>query len=111
MKFKSKELSGIEIISLEGNVLGGPDATELNDSLHRLVEQKKKKVVVDLSEVPLMNSSGLGMLIAAATTMRNAGGELKLAGASEKILHLLKVTKLVTIFEHHPTVKKAIESF
>ena len=111
MKFKSKESNGIEIIKLEGNVLGGPDAAQLNDSLHKLIEEKKNKVIVDLSDVPLMNSSGLGMLIAAATTMRNAGGELKLAGASEKILHLLKVTKLVTIFEHYSTVAQAVESF
>ncbi len=111
MKFSTKEIAGSSVIKLEGNVLGGPDAAELNNTLHKLVEAKKKKVVIDLSDVPFMNSSGLGMLIAAITTMRNAGGDLKLAGASDKILNLLKVTKLLSVIEHYATVKKAQESF
>ena len=111
MKLSTKDVEGITIIQLEGNVLGGPDATALNDALHKLAEKKKKKVVVDLSSVLSMNSSGLSMLIAALTTMRNAGGNLKLAEASKKIESLLVITKLSTVFELHPTVQKAIASF
>ncbi len=68
-------------------------------------------MLLDLSGVQTMNSSGLSMLIAALTTMRNAGGDLKLAAASKKIESLLVITKLSTVFELHPTVKKAIASF
>ena len=99
------------MIKLEGNVLGGPDAAELNNSLHKLVEAKKKKIVIDLSDVPFMNSSGLGMLIGSVTTMRNAGGDLKLAGASAKIKNILSVTKLLNVFELYATAKEAAESF
>ena len=99
------------VITLEGNVLGGPDAVELNNTLHKLIDAKKKKVVVDLKGVSSMNSSGLGMLIGGVTTMRNVKGDLKLACASEKILKLLEVTKLLTVFEQFDTVKKAIDSF
>jgi anti-sigma B factor antagonist len=58
-----------------------------------------------------MNSSGLGMLIGALTTVRNAGGNLKLARASDKIQSLLVVTKLVSVFEHHDTVEEALASY
>lgn len=111
MKLSTNDVEGITVIQLEGNVLGGPDATALNDTLHKLTEKKKKKIVVDLSSVASMNSSGLSMLIAALTTMRNAGGNLKLAAASKKIESLLVITKLSTVFELHPTVQKAVASF
>jgi len=51
MNLSSKELNGITVVGLEGSVLGGPDATELNDLLHSLAERKKKKVILDLSNV------------------------------------------------------------
>lgn len=111
MKFSTKEIAGATVIKLEGNVLGGPDAAELNNTLHKLVEAKKKKVVIDLSAVPFMNSSGLGILIGGVTTMRNASGDLKLAGASAKIKNILSVTKLVNVFEVYDTAKEAAESF
>ena len=111
MKFSTKETSGVTVITLEGNVLGGPDATEVNNTLHKLIDAKKKKIVVDLKAVSTMNSSGLGMLIGGVTTMRNAKGDLKLANASEKIVKLLEVTKLSSVFEHYKTVQEAVKSF
>ena len=77
MNLSTSETDGITVIALEGSVLGGPDATALNDALHKLVEKKKKKLVLDLAEVHTMNSSGLTMLIGALTTVRNAGGLYK----------------------------------
>jgi anti-sigma B factor antagonist len=58
-----------------------------------------------------MNSSGLGMLISGYTTMKNGGGALKLANATEKIESLLVITKLITIFENFSSVDDAIKSF
>jgi anti-sigma B factor antagonist len=111
MKLSTKEANGITVVNLEGSVLGGPDATALNDLLHKLVEKRKKKVVVDLGGVQTMNSSGLSMLIGGLQTIRNAGGELKIAGASKKIESLLVITKLSTVFEVYPTLREATESF
>ena len=111
MKFAMKEHSGVTVITLEGNVLGGPDAVELNNTLHKLIDAKKKNIIVDLKGVSSMNSSGLGMLIGGVTTMRNVKGDLKLACASEKVLKLLEVTKLLSVFEHFDSVKKAVDSY
>jgi anti-sigma B factor antagonist len=111
MKFKSRESKGVTIIELTGNVMGGPDATSLNEQLHKLIEGNKKKVVVDLEEVKFINSSGLGMLIGGLTTLRNSGGDLKLARASQKIEDLLKMTKLTTVFDIHRNVNDAVAAF
>ena len=111
MKFKSRESKGVTIIELTGNVMGGPDATSLNDQLHKLIDDKKNRVVVDLDEVKFINSSGLGMLIGGLTTLRNSGGEMKLARASKKIEDLLKMTKLTTVFDIHKTVNEAVAAF
>jgi len=111
MKLLNKDVDGITVIELEGSVLGGPDATILNDMLHSLTEQRKKKIVVDLSGVQGMNSSGLSMLITGLTTMKNAGGDLKIAAASKKIESLLAITKLTTVFELYPSVRMAVASF
>lgn len=111
MKIKTNEKYGALIIELKGNVMGGPDAQEFQDLLHKALEDDKKNVVVNLANVKFMNSSGLGMLISGFTTIKNGGGSLKLANATEKINSLLVITKLITIFDHYESVDKAVESF
>ena len=111
MKFKTSQQGGIPVVAIEGNLMGGPDASTLNDKLVELTDADKKYVVVDLSGVDIINSSGLGMLIKGASTMKNAGGGLKLAGASEKILELIKITKLTGVLPTHKTVAEAAASF
>lgn len=111
MKIKTTEKYGAVVIELKGNVMGGPEAQELSDLLHKLIEEKKLHVVIDLSDVKFMNSSGLGMLISSLTTMKNGGGNLKLANATEKIYSLLIITKLVSIFENFDSVDEAVKSF
>ncbi|MCF8261416.1 MAG: STAS domain-containing protein [Melioribacteraceae bacterium] len=111
MKIKVNEKYGAAVIELKGNVMGGPDAQEFNTLLHKLLDEGKKNVVVDLAGVKFMNSSGLGMLISGFTTMKNGEGFFKLANATDKINSLLMITKLITIFEHYESVEKAVESF
>jgi anti-sigma B factor antagonist len=111
MKFKTKEIKGVTVVELEGNVMGGPDASALNDFLHKLITEKKNQVVVDLKAVSFINSSGLGMLIGGLTTMRHSGGELKLACASKKVENLLEMTKLLKVFDLHKNVNNAIAAF
>ncbi|MFO7799391.1 STAS domain-containing protein [Rhodohalobacter sp.] len=111
MSFNVSERYNCVIIELKGNVMGGPDAVNLNDKLHELIDQGKKNVVVNLSKVKFMNSSGLGMLIGGLTTLRKAGGDLRIANASDKIESLLMVTKLITVFKHFRSVDEAVASF
>ena len=111
MKLTTREDKGIVILEPKGKIMGGPDATLLHDKLHELISQGKKKVVIDLAKVDWMNSTGLGILISGLTTMRNNGGELKLANVTEKIQSLLIITKLSTVFESFESVDQAAASF
>jgi anti-sigma B factor antagonist len=111
MKVKQVEKYGAVVIELKGNVMGGPEAQEFSDLLHKLLEESKKNIIIDLAETKFMNSSGLGMLISGYTTVKNGGGAMKLANATEKIESLLVITKLITIFEHFTSVDEAVESF
>jgi anti-sigma B factor antagonist len=111
MKLTSREENGVEILEPKGKIMGGPDATMLHDYLHELISNNKKKVVIDLSKVEWMNSTGLGILISGLTTLRNNGGELKLANVTDKIQSLLTITKLITVFESYDTIEDAVKSF
>jgi anti-sigma B factor antagonist len=111
MRIKTFEKYSAVVIELKGNVIGGPDSEEFSKLLHSYVDSGKKNVVVDLGSVKFMNSSGLGMLISGFTTMKNSGGSLKLANATDKINSLLVITKLITIFENFDSVDKAVNSF
>ena len=111
MRIKTSEKYSAVVIELKGNVIGGPDSEEFSKILHGFVDAGKKNLVVDLGSVKFMNSSGLGMLISGFTTMKNGGGSLKLANATEKINSLLVITKLITIFENYSSIDEAVKSF
>lgn len=111
MNFKVSERYNCVVIEFKGNVMGGPDAVALNEKLHELIEDEKTNVVADLAKVKFMNSSGLGMLIGGLTTMRKAGGDLRIANATDKIESLLVVTKLITVFKHFKSLEEAVESY
>jgi len=111
MKLSHQETNDIVILEPKGKIMGGPDATMLHDRLHEFIKKDKKKVIIDLAKVDWMNSTGLGILISGLTTMRNNGGELKLANVTEKIESLLTITKLITVFENYDSVEDALNSF
>lgn len=111
MKYDVDERYNAVVLKLKGNVMGGPDGAKLHDQLHELKDAGKKNVVVDLGKVKFMNSSGLGMLISAMTTMRNGGGDLRLANVADRIQSLLVITKLITVFKHYDSVEEAASSF
>jgi anti-sigma B factor antagonist len=91
--------------------MGGPDASALNTRIRELVEEGQTHIVVDLGAVSFMNSSGLGLLIGAAATLRATGGALRLANASEKIRALITITKLGPVLETFLTIEEAVNSF
>jgi len=111
MKMNVITKESVVIIELKGKIMGGPDATLLNDKLHELIDSGQNKVIVDLSKVNWMNSSGLGILIGGLTTLRNNEGDLKLSGITERIENLLIITKLITVFETFETLEEAVKSF
>lgn len=111
MDIRIEEKSDLALIHISGHALGGPDGAVLHEKLHLLKDKGLKNVVVNLSDVGFMNSSGLGMLISGMTTLRNAGGDLRLSALPEKVRTLLVVTKLSTVFKVFDTDDDAMASF
>lgn len=111
MNYTINERYNCILIEFNGDLMGGPDASKFNEDLHDLIEKDQKEIVADLSNVKFMNSSGLGILIGGLTTMRNAGGDLRIAGADKRIESLLMVTKLLTVFNSYRTVDEAVQSY
>ena len=102
---------GVTIIELKGKLMGGPDAVELHNTLHRLVEKDVKNFVLDLKDVDWINSSGLVILISSLTTVRNNGCKLCLAQAGDKIKNILTITKLSSVFNSFDILDDAVASF
>jgi anti-sigma B factor antagonist len=111
MQFETDTRDGVTVVSLTGDALGGPDGSALLDRLHALRTDGTPNVVVDLGGVRHMNSSGLGMLIGALTSVRNAGGDLRLSGVGGRVHTLLTVTKLIGVFQSFESADAAVASF
>jgi anti-sigma B factor antagonist len=111
MTLKLREQNNVVILDVKGKMMGGPDATVFQDAIKTELANGRKNFVINLAEVDWMNSSGLGSLIGGLTTIRNAGGDMKLSAVTDKIHSLLMITKLVTIFESYETVEDAVKHF
>ncbi|MCX6170253.1 MAG: STAS domain-containing protein [Ignavibacteriales bacterium] len=90
---------------------GSAKDNEFSDTLKKLISEGKKNIIIDLKETGFMNSSGLGILIAGYTAVKNGDGELKLANLTDKIESLLLITKLNTVFSNFESVEEAVNSF
>ena len=110
MKFKDFLESDIVIIEVSGKIMGGDETTMFHGKIHEYITLNKMNIVIDLKNVDWMNSVGLGMLISALTTVKNAGGRLVLANIT-KIESILTITRLISVFEHYDSRKEAIESY
>lgn len=111
MQIKEQMQGEVAVLSIKGKLMGGPETMAIHEKVKELVENNIKKVVIDLGKVKWMNSSGLGALMGSMTTLRNAGGELKLANVTEKVQSLFMITKLITVFETFDKVDQAVSSF
>lgn len=111
MAVKIEMHGDVAVINLKGKLMGGPDTQAIHEKVHELVDDGKKKLVVDLGQVKWMNSTGLGALMGALTTARNNQAELKLANVTDKVQSLFMITKLITVFETYDSVVEAAASF
>ena len=111
MKYRIREDENVTIIDLSGKLMGGEDADVFRDLVHELLENGRKKIVVNLASLKWINSSGIGILITGYTTMRKNKGDLKLLNVSKKIESILYVTKLNLIFECFDDEHEAIRSY
>ncbi len=104
----SSPADGVTLVTFPEQVLGGPEAVELATIVREAIAADQKVIAFDLSGVAIMNSSGLGMLVASLTTTRGKDAELRLAAIPEKVASLLKMTQLDKIFTVSATVEEAV---
>jgi len=111
LKIESREVAHVTILDIQGRIILGDELTELRSAIHKLVNDGKKKIILNLAGVDYIDSSGVGELVGCYTTVRNSGGELKLLNLTQKVQDVLHVTKLYTVFDVRDDEFKAVKSF
>ena len=111
LKIDTREVAHVTILDVHGRIVLGEEIGDLRDAVGNLVAEGKKKIVLNLAEVDYIDSSGVGELVGCFTTVRNAGGELKLLNLSQKVHDVLHVTKLYTVFDIRQDEFTAVKSF
>ncbi|MDP9360259.1 MAG: STAS domain-containing protein [Acidobacteriota bacterium] len=111
MKATTRDVNGVEIIKLDGKITIGAGDQQLRDVIANAVANGKNKILLDLSGVTTIDSSGIGELVGSYTTATNRGGKLKLLHLPAKLNELLHVTQLITVFEVYEDENEAVASF
>lgn len=111
MKTSTRNVDGVEIISLQGKITIGSGDSQLRDIIGETLKQGKNKILLDMKGVTTIDSSGIGELVGSYTTATNRGGKLKLLHLPPKVTDLLQVTQLITVFEVYENEQEAIKSF
>ena len=107
----SRLSSDVTILDVAGKITLGDGSVVLREKVKELVAAGNKKVLLNLGNVTYIDSSGIGELVAAFTSVSNSGGALKLLHLTKRVQDLLQITKLYTVFEVHDDEAKAIASF
>lgn len=111
MRVKTEMKDDIAIVHANGKLMGGPESDALRDEVKRLLEDGVRKFVINLKGVPWINSTGLGALMSVYTSIQREDGALKLCHVSDRIQSLFMITKLLTIFDTHPSQDEAVAAF
>jgi anti-sigma B factor antagonist len=111
LKVETREVAHVIILDVKGRIVLGDEIGVLRDAVRGLVADGKKKIILNLADVDYIDSSGVGELVGCFTTVRNAGGELKLLKLSQKVQDVLYVTKLYTVFDIREDEFTAVKSF
>jgi anti-sigma B factor antagonist len=111
MKTSTRQVDGVTIVDCSGRITLGEGSITIRDTVRELLSKGQKKILLNLGEVSYIDSSGIGELVSAFTTVRNQGGDLKLLKLSKKVHDLLQITKLYTVFDVKDDETAAVKAF
>jgi len=114
IEIKEFKKQRVAVISPQGNMMGGPETISVHDNVKKFIDKGYDKIVIDLSEVLWMNSSGLGTVHGCLTSLKNAcpDGDLRLCGIKDKLEVLFKITKFYQLFDKfYDSVDEAVRAF
>ncbi len=111
MKIETRTVGDIHVLDCSGKITLGEGTMAIRNTVREVLKNGGKKIVLNLSDVNYIDSSGIGELVSTFTTVTNAGGQLKLLNLTKKIQELLAITKLLTVFSVYQSEQEAIASF
>lgn len=111
MQIQERAVGDVTVLDLKGRVTLGEGDELLKEKITSLMTQGRRKLVLNLAEVPYVDSAGLGEIVRTYTTVSRQGGSLKLLGLTKRITDLLSITKLLTVFETFESEADAVKSF
>jgi len=111
MQIEERSVGDVVVLDLKGKITLGEGDELLKDKVNSLVNQGHKKIVLNLADVPYIDSAGLGEVVRTYTTVSRQGGSLKLLNLTKRITDLLSITKLLTVFETFESEPEAVRSF
>ena len=111
MQIDERTVGDVVVLDVKGRITLGEGDELLKDKVNSLLNQGQKKIVLNLAEVPYIDSAGLGEIVRTYTTVSRQGGNLKLLNLTKRITDLLAITKLLTVFETYDSENDAVQSF
>jgi anti-anti-sigma factor len=111
MKVSVRERDGVKVLDLKGKITIGAGDLELRNAVYQVVDEGAKNILVNLSEVTTIDSSGVGELVSSYTTARSRGARIKLVNLPPKVQDVLTITQLITVFDVYEGEDEAIASF
>ncbi len=111
MKATTREVNGVIVIDISGRITLGEGCSQLRELIRGLLAKGHKNLLLNLTDVTYIDSSGIGELVSGFTAVSNQGGQMKLLNLTKKVKDLLQITKLLTVFDVHDDEAKAIASF
>ena len=111
MKSTNRQVNGVTVVDMSGRITLGEGSVILRETVKDLLAKGHKKILLNLGDVSYIDSSGIGELVSAYTSVRNQGGELKLLKLTKKVHDLLQITKLYTVFDIKDDEATAVQAF
>jgi anti-sigma B factor antagonist len=109
MKLSNRQIAQVSLVDVSGRIVAGEEST-LRDSIRSLLAQGQNNIVLNLQQVPSIDSAGIGELVSALVAVRKQGGSLKLLNPSRRVREVLQIVKLVTVFQIFDNELEAIAS-
>jgi anti-sigma B factor antagonist len=111
LNISERQVGDITILDMDGKITIGEGSVALRTAIRRLLEEGKKKILLNLAKVGYIDSSGIGELVSSYTAINKESGELKLLNLTQKLQDLLTITKLLTVFDVYESEEEALASF
>lgn len=111
LNISERQVGDVTILDMDGKITIGEGSVALRTAIRRLLEEGKKKILLNLAKVGYIDSSGIGELVSSYTAINKESGELKLLNLTQKLQDLLTITKLLTVFDVYESEEEALQSY